>query len=78
MFTGDLAQHSVQLERTAWVSGLDVLPLVSMETKKTLMDRSIDENALLFVCHAEYPGAMRMTRTDRGFRTLAPVAPDSQ
>ncbi len=78
MFTGDLAQHPAQLERTAWVSGLDVLPLVSMETKKTLMDRSIDENALLFVCHAEYPGAMRMTRTDRGFRSLAPVPPDSQ
>ncbi len=76
MFTGDLAQHRVQLERTAWVSGLDVLPLVSMETKKALMDRAIDENALLVTAHGAYPGVARMTRTERGFRQLVDVPPD--
>ena len=76
LFTGDLAQHRVQLERTPWVSGLDVLPLVSMETKKTLMDRAIDEEALVIVAHGDYPGVGRMTRTDRGFRQLIDVPPD--
>jgi len=77
VFTGDLAQHRVQLERTAWVSGLDVLPLVSMETKKMLMDRCIDEQALVLVSHVAYPGVMRMTRTDRGFRHLVDVLPEA-
>lgn len=77
VFTGDLAQHRVQLERTAWVSGLDVLPLVSMETKKLLMDRCIDEQALVLVSHVAYPGAMRMARTERGFRQLLDVPPDA-
>ncbi len=75
LFTGDLAQHRVQLERTPWVSGLDVLPLVSMETKKVLMDRCIDEQALVIMSHGAYPGVARMTRTDRGFRQLVDLAP---
>lgn len=78
LFTGDLAQHRVQLERTPWVSGLDVLPLVSMETKKVLMDRAIDEDALVIVAHGAYPGVARMTRTDRGFRQLIDVPPDAE
>jgi glyoxylase-like metal-dependent hydrolase (beta-lactamase superfamily II) len=75
MFTGDLAQHPAQLERTPWVSGLDVLPLISMETKKVLMDRCIDEEALVIVAHGVYPGVARMTRTERGFRQLVEVPP---
>jgi len=75
LYTGDIVQHRVQLERTAWVSGLDVLPLVSMETKKQLADRVIDEQALVIMSHAEYPGVMRMERTDRGFKQLIDVAP---
>ena len=34
LYIGDIAQVAVQLERTAWVSSFDVLPLVSLETKK--------------------------------------------
>ena len=77
LFTGDLAQRRVQLERTAWVSGLDLLPLISMETKKLLMDRCIDEDALVIVCHAPYPGVGRMVRTDRGYRQFVDVPPRS-
>jgi glyoxylase-like metal-dependent hydrolase (beta-lactamase superfamily II) len=73
LFTGDLAQHPVQLERTPWVSGLDVLPLVSMQTKAALMDRCIDEDALVIVAHGAYPGVARMTRTERGYRQLVEV-----
>lgn len=75
LYTGDLAQHTAQLERTAWVSGLDVLPLMSMETKKRLMDRCIEEQALVMMTHASYPGVMRMTRNERGHRQLTAVPP---
>ena len=75
LYTGDLAEHRVQLERTAWVSGLDVLPLVSMETKRQLMERCIEEQALVMMTHASYPGVMRMVRTARGHRQLIDVPP---
>ena len=78
VFTGDLAQHRVQLERTPWVSGLDLLPLVSMETKQLLMDRCIDEHALVIMSHGPYPGVARMTRTDGGYRRLIDVSPGAE
>ncbi len=75
LYTGDIAQHSVQFERTAWVSGLDILPLVSMETKKQLAERCIEEQALVIMTHASYPGVMRMVRNERGHRQLIDVPP---
>jgi len=75
IYLGDLAQHRAQLERTPWVSGLDVLPLVSMETKKRLMDECIEAGALVMFCHGPYPGVGRMTRTPEGFRKWEDVAP---
>jgi glyoxylase-like metal-dependent hydrolase (beta-lactamase superfamily II) len=68
VYVGDLVQHRSQLERTAWVSGLDVLPLVSMETKRRLVDRAIEHSDLLVFCHGAYPGVGRLTRTAEGFR----------
>jgi glyoxylase-like metal-dependent hydrolase (beta-lactamase superfamily II) len=64
IFVGDIAQHVVQLERAAWISAFDVLPLVSLETKKRLMQRAIEENALVLGPHVVYPGAGRMREVD--------------
>jgi glyoxylase-like metal-dependent hydrolase (beta-lactamase superfamily II) len=75
VYVGDMVQHRSQLERTAWVSGLDILPLVSMETKKELMERCIEEEALIMFCHGPYPGIGRMTRTEQGFRKWVDVEP---
>jgi glyoxylase-like metal-dependent hydrolase (beta-lactamase superfamily II) len=75
VYVGDLVQHRSQLERTAWVSGLDVLPLVSMETKKQLVERCIEEQALVMFCHGPYPGVGRMTRTAEGHRKWVDVQP---
>ncbi|MEX2376241.1 MAG: MBL fold metallo-hydrolase, partial [Dehalococcoidia bacterium] len=75
VYLGDLAQHRVQLERTPWVSGLDLLPLVSLETKKRLMDECIEAGALLMFCHGPYPGVGRMVRTPEGYRKWEDVAP---
>ncbi len=68
VYLGDLAQHRTQLERTAWVSGLDILPLVSLETKRQLMEDAIERDSLLVFCHGAYPGVGRMTRTPEGYR----------
>jgi glyoxylase-like metal-dependent hydrolase (beta-lactamase superfamily II) len=62
VYIGDIAQHIVQIERTAWVSSFDTLPLVSMETKKRLIDDAIDRGSVVISVHAPFPGVGRMTR----------------
>ncbi len=74
IYIGDIVQHHVQLERTAWVSAFDLLPLVSMETKKRIVDRAIDEQALVISVHAPFPGLARMTRSEDGRKHWEPLA----
>ena len=73
IYIGDIVQHSVQLERTAWVSAFDLLPLVSMETKKRIVDRAIRDRALIVSVHCPYPGLGRMTKSEDGRRHWEPV-----
>ena len=68
VYLGDMAQHRAQLERTAWVSSFDTLPLVSLETKRRVMDECVEAGALIMYTHGVYPGVGRMTRTPEGFR----------
>lgn len=73
LYIGDIVQHEVQLERTAWVSAFDVLPLVSMETKKRLVERAISERALVVSVHCAYPGVGRLSLGEDGRRHWEPV-----
>lgn len=68
IYVGDMAQAIVQLERTPWISSFDVLPLLSMQSKKALMERAIAEKAVLISVHAPFPGLGRMTLTENNFR----------
>ena len=73
LYVGDIAQHAVQLERPAWIAAFDVLPLVSLETKKRLMERAVRENALVVSVHCPFPGVGRMRMTAEGRRRWEPV-----
>jgi glyoxylase-like metal-dependent hydrolase (beta-lactamase superfamily II) len=75
VYIGDIAQAAVQLERTAWVAAFDIMPLVSMETKKALVDRAIDDGSLIISVHAPFPGVGRILRTEQGHRKWSPVPP---
>lgn len=77
IYIGDMVQTRVQLERTAWVSAFDILPLVSMETKKRIVEEAIERQALIVAVHCPFPGLGRMTRTEDGKRRWVDVAPDS-
>jgi glyoxylase-like metal-dependent hydrolase (beta-lactamase superfamily II) len=74
MFIGDIVQHGCQLDRPVWISAWDILPLVSLETKKALFERAWREQALIISVHAEFPGTGRLTE-ENGHRSFAPVAP---
>ena len=66
VYMGDMIQHEVQLERVAWLSAFDVLPLVNLETKKRLIADAIAGNHLLIAVHNAFPGAGRLARTENG------------
>jgi len=73
IYIGDMVQHHVQLERTAWVSSFDLLPLVSMETKKRIVERAVRERALIISVHEPFPGLGRMTMTEDGKKRWEPL-----
>ena len=60
VYLGDVVQHVLQLERAPWVSAFDILPLVSMETKKRVVADAIRTGSLLISPHIPYPGLGRM------------------
>ncbi|MCZ2110165.1 MAG: MBL fold metallo-hydrolase [Dehalococcoidia bacterium] len=71
IYTGDLVHHAVQAERPVWIAAFDVLPLVTLETKKTFVERAIRERALLISVHSAFPGVGRLTEQG-GKRTFVP------
>ena len=74
IYIGDMVQHHVQLERTAWVSAFDLLPLVSMETKKRIVERAVRERALIVSVHSPFPGLGRISMGEDGKKRWEPVA----
>lgn len=64
LYIGELSQHPVQLERLAWISAFDIMPLVSLETKKRFVERAIEKDATIVSVHHEYPGVGRIRAED--------------
>jgi len=65
---GELSQVPVMLERLAWISAFDVLPLVSLSTKRRMMDWAVEKRALLISVHAPFPGLGRLVAEEGGRR----------
>ena len=77
LYVGELAQQPVMLERIAWISAFDVLPLVSLETKKRVIERALERRALIVSVHAPYPGLGRL-RLEDSSRRWEPLAGKGQ
>ena len=54
------------MERDAWISAFDILPLISLETKKQIAERAITKNSLLICVHNTYPGVGRLIQMENG------------
>ncbi len=76
VYIGDIAQRPVQLERTAWIASFDIMPMVSIETKRKLVEQVIQERSLIIAVHAPFPGLGMMSRTDNGQRKWSAVEAD--
>ena len=71
---GDVAPWPVFMERLSWVSGYDVEPLVSIETKRRLARWAVEERALLVFQHHSGVEAGYLHSTERADRfRLEPV-----
>jgi glyoxylase-like metal-dependent hydrolase (beta-lactamase superfamily II) len=75
IYLGDIAQHSAHIERYPWIAAFDVLPLVSLETKKRIIGGALDEGTLLITAHLPYPGVGHI-RQDGKFRRWTPMTTD--
>ena len=64
VYLGDIAQHQAQLERSAWISSFDVLPLISLETKERLIRDAINHGHLLICVHNAFPGVGRLRKVE--------------
>jgi glyoxylase-like metal-dependent hydrolase (beta-lactamase superfamily II) len=71
LYIGELSQHPVQLERLAWISAFDIMPVVSLETKKRFIEKSLERDATIVSVHHEYPGVGRVVLTDGKRKWLA-------
>ncbi len=75
VYIGDIGQHRAQVERLAWMSGFDLMPLVSLETRRRLLREAVARNELLFCAHNPYPGVGRLREDESGQRTLVDEPP---
>jgi glyoxylase-like metal-dependent hydrolase (beta-lactamase superfamily II) len=74
IYLGDLGQHSAHLERYAWIGAFDVLPLVSLETKKEVLGKALAEKTMLIAAHQPYPGVGHIVQ-DGKFRRWELIRP---
>ena len=68
---GDIAHHPLHLERI-WIAAIDELPRVSRRTKRALVERLIEEQALVAAGHFTPDSIWRMVRAD-GQRRWQPL-----
>ncbi|BAL99941.1 MAG: MBL fold metallo-hydrolase [Caldilinea sp.] len=66
LFLGDAASWAVHLSRLAWVPSFDILPMISIETKRRLRHEAIEKNALLVFQHDPQVVTGRLVAGARG------------
>jgi glyoxylase-like metal-dependent hydrolase (beta-lactamase superfamily II) len=70
---GDMASYMIHFERLPWVTAYDVLPLITIETKRKWQAWASDQNATLISCHDTVLPAGKLARNNRGLFTVMPL-----
>ncbi|MEN8193991.1 MAG: MBL fold metallo-hydrolase [Bacteroidota bacterium] len=66
LYCGDLIPLSSHIN-PPFIMGYDLQPLVTLEEKKKLLPKAVDEDWILFFEHDPDIAAAKITRTDKGF-----------
>ena len=67
---GDVAPFAVHFERLAWIPAMDMLPLETLESKRSLLDEVIKQDYLLIFYHENSHVAARLIQDGGGYRVL--------
>jgi len=73
LILGDLATYMIQFARLPWVTAYDVLPLITIETKRVWQEWAYKRGAILISPHDTQIPAGRLVKTDKGFFDVQPV-----
>ena len=71
---GDMAPFMIHFERLPWVTAYDVLPLVTIETKRRWQRWAWENNAVLISCHDTQQPVGRLARNDKGLFSVVPLS----
>jgi glyoxylase-like metal-dependent hydrolase (beta-lactamase superfamily II) len=77
LYLGDMLQHEVQLGRLPWIAAFDVMPMVSLETKRSIVERAVRDHSLLLCGHVTFPGAGFMVAPEGGRPRFEPAVPET-
>lgn len=60
VYTGDLLHHHAQFDHPEWSPAFDLLPEMSAESRRRILDDARRDRALLLVAHLPTPGTARL------------------
>ncbi|BCX05371.1 MAG: MBL fold metallo-hydrolase [Candidatus Roseilinea sp.] len=70
---GDMAPFMIHFERLPWVTAYDVLPMVTIETKRRWQQWAFERRAVLVSCHDTRQPVGRLVRNDKGLFSVVPL-----
>ncbi len=76
LFLGDACSWAVHMDRLAWVPSFDILPMVSIETKRRLRDEALHRDALLVFQHDAQVVTGRLASGVRGAQVQPEITAD--
>lgn len=76
LFLGDACSWAVHMDRLAWVPSFDILPMVSIETKRRLRDEALHRHALLVFQHDAQVVTGRLVSGARGAQVQPEIRAD--
>ncbi|MCS7088601.1 MAG: MBL fold metallo-hydrolase [Thermoflexales bacterium] len=72
--TGDLAPYAIHLERLPWVPAYDVLPMLTIETRRRWQVWLAQHNALVANSHDVLAPLGKLVRNDKGLFSFLPLS----
>lgn len=72
-FVCDLASYAVHFERLGWMTGYDVEPLETLETKRRWQQWALETNATLIFPHEPTRPVGRLTHDEQGKPKIEPI-----
>jgi glyoxylase-like metal-dependent hydrolase (beta-lactamase superfamily II) len=68
LYISDAVLHPIHLEQPQWYPAFDLAPEQAMASRRQLLDRVADEEALVIACHFPFPGLGHVIRKGQAWQ----------